>query len=95
MKLLLYRMAGALAAVVLLISAFLLASLILAVVAVVGVLAWGWLWWRTRHVRRRAGTAGRGAVIEGEYRVEETDEASGKADQRTRKDVVQRPGDRL
>jgi hypothetical protein len=49
-------------------AAFLFASLIFAAIAVVGVLAWAWIWWRTRNLpRHRAG----GTVIEGEYTVDE------------------------
>jgi len=36
------------------------------VAAVVALLLYAWLWWRTRNLPRR----GTGTVIEGEYRVE-------------------------
>lgn len=74
---LLQRLLGLLIAIPLLIAAFLFASLVLALAAGVALVFGGWLWWKTRHVRRameqqmqggppRSG----GAVIEGEYRVE-------------------------
>jgi hypothetical protein len=41
------------------------ASLALGVLLALGLVVWGWLWWRTRSLRR---APGRGVVIEGEYR---------------------------
>lgn len=81
---LLQRIVGGVIAVVLFALALVFASVIFAVVAVLALVAWGWLMWRTRHLTRRsarggAGTAGptrsgnstgSGTVIEGEYRVE-------------------------
>jgi len=64
---LLQRVAGAALGIVLFVAAFVFASVILAVAAAVALLAWAWLWWRTRNLPKR----GRGGVvIEGEYRVE-------------------------
>jgi hypothetical protein len=40
---------------------------------VLAMIVWGWLMWRTRHLRRdmeRAAKESEGVVIEGEYRVE-------------------------
>jgi len=67
------RIAGALLGIALFIAAFIFTSVILAVAAVFAVIVWGWLMWRTRHLRRavdRAAKEGEGVVIEGEYRVE-------------------------
>ena len=45
------------------------ASLALGVLLAVGLVVWGWLWWRTRSsLPRDRGPAGGSAVIEGEYR---------------------------
>jgi len=69
------RVAGALIGIALFIAAFVFASVIFAVGAVLALILWGWLMWRTRGLRRelertqRAGSAD-GTVIEGEYRVE-------------------------
>lgn len=65
----LQRIAGAVLGVVLFVAAFIFASVILAVAGAIALLLWGWLWWRTRDLRRAAQHA-KGAVIEGEYRVE-------------------------
>lgn len=73
---LLQRLLGAIIGIVLLVAAFFVASLLLAVVAVVALLLWGWLSWRTRNLPRTRGAQGAakqapdGQVIEGEYRVE-------------------------
>jgi Flp pilus assembly protein TadB len=74
----LQRLGGVLVAVALAIAALLFASVILAVAAAVAIVLGGWLWWRTRDVRRelrrrdleRATDIERaeGAVIDGEYR---------------------------
>ena len=50
-----------------LVAVFLFTSLIVAALLAVGVVVWGWLWWRSRdRVSRQPGRGG--AVIEGEYR---------------------------
>lgn len=69
MKVLLYRVAGAVLALGMLLLAFVLASVFLAVFTVLALLAWLFLWWRTRHLRAEL-KARQGTVIEGEYRVE-------------------------
>ncbi len=69
---LLKRLLGALAVIALMVAAFFLVSILLAV-AVIAALALGaWLSWRTRHLPRAKGAGARagGEVIEGEYRVE-------------------------
>ena len=48
-----------------LVAVLVFASLALGVLLAVGLVIWGWLWWRTRSLRR---APGRGVVIEGEYR---------------------------
>ena len=61
------RILSALLGVLFVVAVFLFTSLILAALLAVGLVAWGWLWWRTRD--RVSGPPGRGgAVIEGEYR---------------------------
>lgn len=68
------RIAGVIVGIALFIAAFIFTSVILAIGAVFALLLWGWLMWRTRHLRRemeRAVKAGEGVVIEGEYRVEQ------------------------
>ena len=54
-------------AAVLLVAAFMFSLLVLAILATVGVLIWGYLWWKTRELRRqiREQPPG-GRVIEGE-----------------------------
>ena len=54
-------------AAVLLVAAFTFSLLVLAILAIVGVLVWGYLWWKTRDLRRqiREQPPG-GRVIEGE-----------------------------
>jgi hypothetical protein len=73
----LQRLGGLVIAIVLVIAALIFASVILAVAAAIAIVVGGWLWWRTRDVRRElrrrgAGTGdierAEGAVIEGEYR---------------------------
>ena len=66
---LLQRIVGAILGIALFIAAFIFASVMLAVAAALALLVWGWLWWRTREIRRAA-RAGDNVVIEGEYRVE-------------------------
>ena len=65
--LVLQRLLGALVGVALLVTAFFIASVLLAVVAAVALAAWAWIWWRPRNLPRRRAP---GEVIEGEYRVE-------------------------
>jgi len=65
----LQRILGVVLGVVLFIAAFFFASVMLAIAATLALVIWGWLWWRTREIRRAAGE-GDNVVIEGEYRVE-------------------------
>jgi len=65
----LQRVLGALLGIALFVAAFIFTSVILAVMAVLALVIWGWLWWRTRELRRAAGDR-ENVVIEGEYRVE-------------------------
>ena len=55
--------------IALFVAAFIFASVILALVVSVALVIWGWVWWRTRDIRRAA-REGDNVVIEGEYRVE-------------------------
>lgn len=63
------RAAGALVGIVFLVLAFVFASVIFAVAAILALMIWGWLMWRTRHLRRDLERQ-QGTVVEGEYRVE-------------------------
>lgn len=65
----LQRAIGLVVGIALLIAAFIFASVIFAVAAILALMIWGWLMWRTRHLRREL-ERGKGSVIEGEYRVE-------------------------
>jgi FtsH-binding integral membrane protein len=65
----LQRVAGFVLGIALLIAAFIFASVIFAVAAILALIIWGWLMWRTRHLRREI-ERGDGTVIEGEYRIE-------------------------
>jgi uncharacterized protein (DUF58 family) len=62
---LIQRFVGVLLGLAFLAAVLVFASLALGVLLAVGLIVWGWLWWRTRSVRR---APGRGVVIEGEYR---------------------------
>lgn len=61
------RVAGAALGIVLFIAAAVFASVVLALVAALGLVVWAWLAWRSRNLPKR--NRG-GVVIEGEYRVE-------------------------
>lgn len=65
----LQRIAGVALGLVLFVLAFIFTSVILAVAGGIALGVWAWLAWKTRGVRRQAGSAD-GSVIEGEYRVE-------------------------
>ncbi len=67
--LVLQRFAGIVLALLGAVAAIVFTSILLAVVAVLAALFGGWLWWRTRALRREARRAAP-SVIEGEYRVE-------------------------
>lgn len=59
--------------------AFMFSLVALAVVAVGGVLLWGWLWWKSRTLRKQmqADTRNAPQVIEGEF-IRDRDEFAGK-----------------
>ena len=61
----LQRVVGAMLGLLFLVAVFIFTSLILAGLLAVGIVVWGWLWWRTRGLRRAERG---GAVVEGEYR---------------------------
>ncbi len=65
----LQRIVGLLLGIALFVAAFVFASIILAFAAAIALLIGGWLWWRTRRIRRELRKS-EGTVIEGEYRVE-------------------------
>ena len=60
---LIQRLAGGLLATLFLVAVLVFASLAIAVLVAAGLVLWGWLWWRSRSLRKEGGT-----VIEGEYR---------------------------
>ena len=66
---LIQRIAGIALGLALFVLAFIFASVILAVAGGIALGVWAWLAWKTRGVRREAKKA-KGAVVEGEYRVE-------------------------
>jgi len=61
----LQRIVGVVLGLLFLVAVFIFTSLILAALLAVGLVAWGWLWWRTRALRREQSG---GAIVEGEYR---------------------------
>ncbi len=63
----LQRIVGVVLGLLFLVAVFIFTSLILAALLAVGLVAWGWLWWRTRALRR-AEAERRGAVVEGDFR---------------------------
>lgn len=66
---LLLRVLGVMLGIAMFVAAFIFASVILAIVVAAALVIWGWVWWRTRDLRR-AMREGESVVIEGEYRVE-------------------------
>jgi hypothetical protein len=66
----LQRILTALLGLVLVVIAFLITSVLIAVIVTAGLLAWAWLWWR--GPRRVPTPSGGGRVIEGEYRIIES-----------------------
>jgi hypothetical protein len=65
----LLRVLGVMLGIAMFVAAFIFASVILAIVVAAALVIWGWVWWRTRDIRR-AMREGDSVVIEGEYRVE-------------------------
>jgi hypothetical protein len=59
------RFIGVLLGLLFVAATLVFASLALGVLLALALVVWGWLWWRTRALRR---APGRGVVIEGEYR---------------------------
>lgn len=65
----LQRFIGAVLGALVFVLLFIFASVVIAFVVAAGLLIGGWLWWRTRHLRR-AVREQQGRVIEGAYRDE-------------------------
>jgi O-antigen/teichoic acid export membrane protein len=63
----LQRILGVVLAAVFLLAALVFASVALGVMLAVGLVVWGWLWWRTRGKLPRDTRPGHGVVIEGEF----------------------------
>ena len=66
------KLAALAGGIVVLVAALLFSLVLVAVVAAVGVVAWGYLWWRTRDLRRQLREQRRArprdtTVIEGEF----------------------------
>jgi uncharacterized protein (DUF58 family) len=59
------RFIGVLLGLLFVAATLVFASLALGVLLALGLVVWGWLWWRARSLRR---APERGVVIEGEYR---------------------------
>jgi hypothetical protein len=69
---LLRKLVAAVAGIALLVGAFMVSVVVIATLAVAGVVGGAWLWWRTRELRKRvreqvrAQEQAQGRVIEGE-----------------------------
>ena len=59
------RIVGALLGLLFVLAVFVFASIALGILLAVGLVAWAWLWWRSRSLPERG--AG-GTIVEGEYR---------------------------
>jgi hypothetical protein len=57
------RLVGVVLAALFLLAVFVVASLALGILLAVGLGVWGWLWWKTRSLRKENGN-----VVEGEFR---------------------------
>jgi hypothetical protein len=63
---LLQRIVGVILGLAFFVAVFIFASLIVGAMLAVGLVVWGWMWWRTRALRRKGG--GGAVIVEGEYR---------------------------
>ena len=63
----LQRLLGIVLAAVFVLAALVFASIALGIMLAVGLVVWGWLWWRTRGRLPREPNQGRSVVIEGEF----------------------------
>ena len=62
---LIQRIVGVVLGLLFLLAVFVFASLVLGILLAVGLVVWGWLWWRSRSLPE----GGRGGtIIEGQYR---------------------------
>jgi hypothetical protein len=64
---LLQRLLGVLLGALFLLAVLVFASVALGILLAVGLVVWGWVWWRTRG-KLPAERHGSGSVIEGEFR---------------------------
>ncbi|HEX6265928.1 MAG TPA: hypothetical protein VFZ81_03420 [Burkholderiales bacterium] len=64
---LIQRVVGVLLGLLFLVAVLVFASLALGILVAVGLVVWGWLWWRTRG-KLPPQRQGGGTVVEGEYR---------------------------
>jgi ABC-type bacteriocin/lantibiotic exporter with double-glycine peptidase domain len=80
---LLQRILGALVGIVLVVVGLVFAWMVLVVAAALALVIWGWLWWRTRELRRAVERGERrgGVIVEGEYRVEREERRIGERDE--------------
>jgi hypothetical protein len=62
---LLQRIVGAVLGLLFILAVFVFASIALGILLAVGLVAWAWVWWRSRSLPARG--AG-GTIVEGEYR---------------------------
>jgi hypothetical protein len=60
----LQRIVGVVLGLLFLVAVFVFASIVLGALIAVGIVVWGWMWWRTRSLRQQRD----GSVIEGEFR---------------------------
>jgi hypothetical protein len=58
------RIVGAVLGLLFILAVFVFASIALGILLAVGLVAWAWLWWRSRSLPAR----GAGTIVEGEYR---------------------------
>jgi hypothetical protein len=65
----LQRILATLLGLALVVVAFLITSVLIAVIVTAGLLAWAWLWWRGPRRAPEVVVGSGGRVVEGEYRI--------------------------